>query len=46
MGLSNHNYREWPAGYYCGGYYDPKYRPWYSFPLTGPKNLLLFIDTS
>ena len=26
--------------------YDPRYRPWYSAAITGPKDMILILDTS
>jgi len=37
----------WPAIPWCNeGTFDSRYRPWYSFAATGPKNVVLVIDTS
>jgi hypothetical protein len=38
-------YFQWPAINYCGDY-DPRLRPWYVMAVTGPKDIVMIVDTS
>ena len=39
------NYVQWPGMEDCKAY-DPRYRPWYAAAASGPKDVVLVIDTS
>ena len=39
------NYVQWPGMKDCAAY-DPRYRPWYAAAASGPKDVILVIDTS
>ena len=39
------NYVQWPGMQDCDAY-DPRYRPWYAAAASGPKDVVLVIDTS
>ena len=39
------NYIQWPGMQDCDAY-DPRYRPWYAAAASGPKDVVLVIDTS
>jgi uncharacterized protein YegL len=39
------NYVQWPGMEDCKDY-DPRYRPWYAAAASGPKDVVLVIDTS
>merc|ERR1719149_215764 len=39
------NYVQWPGMKDCDAY-DPRYRPWYAAAASGPKDVVLVIDTS
>ena len=40
------SYTCWPALDWCNTAYDPRFRPWYSGATTGPKNVVIVLDTS
>ncbi|CAD7961022.1 unnamed protein product [Amoebophrya sp. A120] len=40
------NYIQWPAMQWTRNGYDPRYRPWYAMIASGPKNIIIVIDTS
>lgn len=42
------NYMDWPIYDSCmeGSGYDPRFRPWFANSATGPKDIILMIDTS
>lgn len=39
-------FAQWPWGKYCTGTYDPRFRPWYSTAASGPKDVVIVVDTS
>ena len=39
------NYIQWPGMQDCSEY-DPRYRPWYAAAASGPKDVVIVIDTS
>ena len=39
-------FAQWPWGEYCTGSYDPRFRPWYSTAASGPKDVVIVVDTS
>lgn len=36
----------WPGAESCNEKYDPRFRPWYSAAVSGPKDVVVVIDTS
>ena len=39
-------FTQWPATDYCSGDYDPRFRPWYVGAASGPKDVVIVIDSS
>ena len=39
------NYMQWPGTQWCTESYDPRFRPWYAAAASGPKDVVLVIDT-
>ena len=39
-------FAQWPWGQYCTGTYDPRFRPWYATAASGPKDVVIIVDTS
>ena len=37
---------QWPSMDWCPTRFDPRYRPWYAAAATGPKRVLMVLDTS
>jgi len=47
MGFATHgDYLQWPAAKWVRNDFDPRYRPWYAMIASGPKNVIIVIDTS
>ena len=40
------SYTQWPGTQWCLGEYDPRFRPWYAGAASGPKDVLIVIDSS
>ena len=40
------SYTGWPGLQWCLGPYDPRFRPWYATAASGPKDVLIVIDSS
>ena len=40
------SYTQWPGTQWCLGEYDPRLRPWYAGAASGPKDVLIVIDSS
>ncbi len=39
-------YAQWPGMEWCSESYDPRFRPWYSAAVTGPKDVVILVDVS
>jgi hypothetical protein len=39
-------YFQWPGADWCPDTYDARYRPWYVQTVTGPKDVILLVDSS
>jgi uncharacterized sporulation protein YeaH/YhbH (DUF444 family) len=37
---------EWPVVENCYNDFDPRFRPWFANTATGPKDVIIIIDTS
>ncbi len=37
---------QWPSVNWCSDTYDPRFRPWYTGSASGPKDVVIVIDTS
>ena len=40
------SYTQWPGTQWCLGEYDPRFRPWYAGAASGPKDVVIVIDSS
>ncbi len=40
------SYTQWPGLHWCLGDYDPRFRPWYATAASGPKDVVIVIDSS
>jgi hypothetical protein len=40
------SYTQWPGLQWCLGDYDPRFRPWYAGAASGPKDVLIVVDSS
>ena len=47
-GMRDGNYVEWPIYESClsDTDFDPRFRPWFANAATGPKDVIILIDTS
>ena len=39
-------YAQWPAMQWCSNTFDPRFRPWYSTAVSGPKDVVIVLDGS
>ena len=40
------SFTQWPGLQWCLGEYDPRFRPWYAVAASGPKDVVIVIDSS
>jgi len=43
---ANGNYVQWPGTDWCPSSWDPRFRPWYATAASGPKDVVIVLDTS